>query len=372
MAPLRRSGTIVTCLFLQSLSRGLTLDVPSNVVLGQTTRISWTSSSADPGRMDLYMRCNGGRFLNKIASSVSTAAESSFVTMPSPPDRDGLNLPLCVRTRFYQVENKLTFKLIQVSALSGLKHWMCLADDDIASGYTQGKFDYVVHLNVDDWTQGNVVQFHFFNIDGHTQVNLLSLIDLIDSTETPTKGKLIYIICLSSHNLRIRVYADICFVRNPSLVTTSTSHNTAFTSESTQKSMIPLGAIVGGVVGGLVVLGILTILLICIRRRYSPSALAPVPFAYDQNYIQPSEKSNRLSKIINERQVDQWQRGQSQTEVERITHSSPSALSDTSSACEPLGRQVESLQYRILGLEVQQRNFEHQLYGEQPPPSYLD
>ncbi|KAG5337611.1 hypothetical protein C0989_009171 [Termitomyces sp. Mn162] len=107
MAPLRRSGTIVTCLFLQSLSRGLTLDVPSNVVLGQTTRISWTSSSADPGRMDLYMRCNGGRFLNKIASSVSTAAESSFVTMPSPPDRDGLNLPLQCTLRAETLDGSL-------------------------------------------------------------------------------------------------------------------------------------------------------------------------------------------------------------------------------------------------------------------------
>ncbi|KAH0584594.1 hypothetical protein H2248_010128 [Termitomyces sp. 'cryptogamus'] len=364
MAPLRRSGTIVTCLFLQSLSRGLTLDVPSNVVLGQTTRISWTSSSADPGRMDLYMRCNGGRFLNKIASSVSTAAESSFVTMPSPPDRDGLNLPLQCTLRAETLDGSLLDEvrlIVKPSALQTMTSPVVIPKENLTTSSTSTSTIGPKETSSNSTSSTSTVTPKENSSTSSASRHTTSA---FESTQTSA--------LLGSTTKPTNVSFSTSFDRNPSLVTTSTSHNTAFTSESTQKSMIPLGAIVGGVVGGLVVLGILTILLICIRRRYSPSALAPVPFAYDQNYIQPSEKSNRLSKIINERQVDQWQRGQSQTEVERITHSSPSALSDTSSACEPLGRQVESLQYRILGLEVQQRNFEHQLYGEQPPPSYLD
>ncbi|KAG6861768.1 hypothetical protein C0995_012272 [Termitomyces sp. Mi166 len=151
----------------------------------------------------------------------------------------------------------------------------------------------------------------------------------------------------------------------------------------------PIGAIVGGVVGGLVGIGILTILFIIWLRRRRPSPLqrlpAPVPLSYDPNYVQPLDKTSQLlspacqnhvthhifkgqlAQIINEKEAAERQRDQLQTEVES-TRDRSSGISDTPSGNGPSERLIEALRQRILELETQQRDLEHQLL----PPSYLD
>ncbi|KAG6846810.1 hypothetical protein H0H93_011657, partial [Arthromyces matolae] len=65
---------------------------------------------------------------------------------------------------------------------------------------------------------------------------------------------------------------------------------------------VPLAAIIGGAVGGVVVLALLVALIFWLRRRrrrreaanVSPSATV-IPLAYDENYAQPAEKSERLA-----------------------------------------------------------------------------
>ncbi|KAG6861762.1 hypothetical protein C0995_012266 [Termitomyces sp. Mi166 len=161
--------------------------------------------------------------------------------------------------------------------------------------------------------------------------------------------------------------------------TSTTTPNPPVTSTS-ELSSTPTDtskAIVGGVVGGLVGIGILTILSIIWFCRRRPPPLqrppTPVPLPYDPNYVQPLDKTSRLAQIINEKEAAEQQRDQLQTEVESMhlhesTRDHSSGISDTPSGSEPAERLIEALRQRILELEAQQRDLEHQLL----PPSYLD
>ncbi|KAG6886914.1 hypothetical protein C0995_003345, partial [Termitomyces sp. Mi166 len=80
-----------------------------------------------------------------------------------------------------------------------------------------------------------------------------------------------------------------------------------------------------------------------------------------------------LAQIINEKEAAERQRDELQTELESMhlcesTRDRPSGISDTPSRSEPAERLMEVLRQRILELEAQQRDLEHQLL----PPSYLD
>ncbi|KAG6861761.1 hypothetical protein C0995_012265 [Termitomyces sp. Mi166 len=142
---------------------------------------------------------------------------------------------------------------------------------------------------------------------------------------------------------------------------------------------VPIGAIVGGVVGGLVGIGILTILSIIWLRRRRPPPLqrppTPVPLPYDPNYVQPLDKTSRLAQIMNEKEAAERQRDELQTELESMhlresTRDRSSGISDPPSGGGPAEQLIEALRQRILKLEAQQQDLEHQLYNERRPPSY--
>ncbi|KAG5337266.1 hypothetical protein C0989_010033 [Termitomyces sp. Mn162] len=75
----------------------------------------------------------------------------------------------------------------------------------------------------------------------------------------------------------------------------------------------------------------------------------------------------RLAQIAEEKDAAQWQRDQLQAQV---NHNSTYGTRDT-----PFGsgvlEQMEALRQRILELEAQQRDLEHQLHGEQPLPAQV-
>ncbi|KAG6902683.1 hypothetical protein C0995_013375, partial [Termitomyces sp. Mi166 len=133
----------------------------------------------------------------------------------------------------------------------------------------------------------------------------------------------------------------------------------------------PVGAIVGGVVGDFVGLGLLIILLIiCLRRRRPPPPPSPIltPLPYDQNRVESLHKNGQLEQISSEKEAAQRQHEQLQTEVERI-RLRESTQNDPSGSGPGEQQQMEVLRQRILELEAQQRDLERQLYNEQPPPT---
>ncbi|KAG5726344.1 hypothetical protein E4T56_gene19662 [Termitomyces sp. T112] len=156
--------------------------------------------------------------------------------------------------------------------------------------------------------------------------------------------------------------------------TSSTSQSITAASGSTKKSATPTGLIVGVVFGSLVGLGILIILLICFRRRRTPSHLFStlVPLPYDPSYIQPLDKNSQLAQITREREAAQRQHDQLQETISlrESAHNGLSGLDDPPLWSDPLEQQLAVVRQRMLELAVQQRDLEYQLYGEQPPPSY--
>ncbi|KAG6844022.1 hypothetical protein H0H87_010531 [Tephrocybe sp. NHM501043] len=155
------------------------------------------------------------------------------------------------------------------------------------------------------------------------------------------------------------------------------------TSGFSENKKSPIGAIIGGVLGGLAILGLLIALLVFLcRRRREPTPQNPtlVPLNHDDNYVQPALKSSRLVQISSEKEAAQQQREALQTEMERIDTSvrmqgaplvDSNAPSGSGSGLEE--QQNEALRQRILELELQQRHLEDQLYDSRlSPPGYSD
>ncbi|KAG5727398.1 hypothetical protein E4T56_gene11928 [Termitomyces sp. T112] len=329
--PPHLSSHIVLFLVLR-VTYALDLLAPSVIFQGENLKISWSSTPDDPNMFSLDLVCNGSP--NILASSVSTALMLVSVTVPlslsnlSPPS------PLSCSFQARTLDNTNTL-LNETQVMVSVASVVTTTFHGI-SGFPAETSRHSLPTASIDPSNGN---------SSKTQT----------STSLPPTTSL----------------ADASSDESPTRSTSSSSHNTASASNSTQTSTTPIGAIVGGVVGGFVGLGILVfIFFICLRRRRRLSAPPPlppppVPLPYNQNYVQPLDKNSRLAQIAEEKDAAQRQRDQLQAQVD---HNSPSGTHDTPSGSGVLEQQMEALRQRIIELEAQQRDLEHQLYGEQPPP----
>ncbi|KAG6861758.1 hypothetical protein C0995_012262 [Termitomyces sp. Mi166 len=346
---------------------GLKLDdVPSKVNVGEIMKVSWTSVPSDPKIMAFFWLCDNSAV--QIALSVSTVLGFFSVTVV-----DVLNQPLPLSCNLQAKDsNDLAIILDQaevtIFAASPSAPTTSIGEPSLASTDPEGsstplstptKLSGEPSLASTDTAKGSLTPLSTHSIT-------------INSTSEPTR--------MSSS------IDDPAFARPPTSMTkisesslpttilSSTSIDTAAISSMPTSTptftTTPIGAIVGGVVGGLVGMGILIILSIIWLRRRRPPPLrrppTPLPLPYDPNYVQPLDKTSRLAQIINEKEAAERQRDQLQTEVESARDRS-SGISDTPFESGP-PELIEALRQRILELEAQQRDLEHQLL----PPSYSD
>ncbi|KAG6861767.1 hypothetical protein C0995_003346 [Termitomyces sp. Mi166 len=100
-------GYIAFFLTLQ-VTYALTLDIPSEIIVGETVNVSWTSVPDNLNTMNLDLLCGNGpsAWLRTVASPVSTAP-TNFMQVLVPPPPDSLN--------FGFPNNSLVFAQVQVT-----------------------------------------------------------------------------------------------------------------------------------------------------------------------------------------------------------------------------------------------------------------
>ncbi|KAG6860736.1 hypothetical protein C0995_008092 [Termitomyces sp. Mi166 len=191
MRPLRGLGLSDHIAFLLVLhaTSALKLDIPSDVVPGETLVVSWTSADGDPDTMDLFLSCDGGASYKMIASSVSTASASYTITVPLS---DNLNL------RSPDDATVLDGTMVDVATLDTPSSESTWTESTNEPSWTES-------TNEPSWTEST-------NEPSWTE-------STNEPSPTPTvtpdlvKGKLDYVAVYprSYNKLHVGVYANICF-----------------------------------------------------------------------------------------------------------------------------------------------------------------
>ncbi|KAG6907518.1 hypothetical protein DXG01_008607 [Tephrocybe rancida] len=340
---------------------GLKLSSPSSVPLDSNVVVTWTVDSGDPPTFNLYItECGGNQFLGMTNEDVNTNSASHSLSFQLPPQARALgSFPDdTADTGTPLAGNPLTITSGQTTS-SSKPTSATIAPANTSTFTTRAPLPTTSQGNTQDPTGPVTNPSTFVTTSGSTLAIDSPSSSSSDSTRT-------YISSGSETNTGLPLVS-------PAPSDTLPAQPTAPTSQGKKKA--PIGAIVGGVIGGLAVLGILIGLLVIYLRqqRRPPPPPAIVPLAHDENYVQPSEKNSRLAQISSEKAAAQQQRDLLQTEVNRRRASivgGPSVVSEISSGSESAEQQMEFLRRRILELEVQQRDLEDQLFGSRPPPGY--
>ncbi|KNZ74484.1 hypothetical protein J132_06803 [Termitomyces sp. J132] len=348
---------------------------PPVVVPGQTPLITWTSAPSDPKTMNLNLSCNDGPS-KEIASSITIAS----AIFPLSARTYNLRPPLvcnleALKTDDVTVLDEVTIDVISSAVATSLTKTISTASNvpsaKSSSSSNQGTSTTSRSTRISVPLSKTQISSSAPSDESHPPPNRVFTSEPTSQTATAPLTITSRTTQMSVSPSPINPTTDVSFPapsdESPVLTTSSTSHNTASTSEPPHTTR-PIGAIVGGVVGGFVgltMLAILSIIFFRRRRRLSVSPLTPLP--YDKDYVQPLDKKSRLAQITDEKEAAQRQRDQLQAEMD---HDGPSSSSDTPPGSIFSERQTEVLQQRILDLETQQLDLEHQLYGERPPPTY--